>query len=440
MENPFQDLDWNSVKDWFSEQGVWFLITIAVAAIFYLALRRWTRRVIASILRKAKLAPTEDEVLKLADTVSRVMTWLGTSVILVATVFAVLPRFGVDITFAGEAIGNWLGTHGIRIAIIVAITIVAHQITKRLIHRLVEGSVVKDRKRRAKEELHKRVDTLSHFLDQTVAVILWLAALLMIISELGLNIGPLLAGAGIAGIAIGFGAQNLIRDYISGIFIIVENQYGKGDVVKIADIAGLVQEVTLRRTILRDLDGIVHVIPNGEIKVASNYTRDYSRVNLNISVGYGEDLDRAIQVINRIGLEMAEEKEWKRKIITPPQVLRVDNLGDSGIDIKILGDTKPLEQWGIMGELRLRLKRAFDEEGIEIPWPHTMVYFGNALPRGEGQAEVRPSIPTSPPSDEPRIPDDETGGLTQSDGSGSAQWVSQRLPMVLWPGCLSPNA
>lgn len=155
-------------------------------------------------------------------------------------------------------------------------------------------------------------------------------------------------------------------------------------------------------------------------------------------MGYGEDLDRAIQVINRIGLEMAEETEWKRKIITPPQVLRVDNLGDSGVDIKILGDTKPLEQWGIMGELRLRLKRAFDEEGIEIPWPHTMVYFGNALPRGEGQAEVRPSIPTSPPSDEPRIPDDETR-LTPSDGCGS-HWVSQRLPMVLWPGCLSPNA
>ncbi len=172
--------------------------------------------------------------------------------------------------------------------------------------------------------------------------------------------------------------------------------------------AGLVQEVTLRRTILRDLDGIVHVIPNGEITVASNYTRDYSRVNLNISVGYGEDLDRAIQVINRIGLEMAEEPEWKRKIITPPQVLRVDNLGDSGIDLKILGDTKPLEQWGIMGELRLRLKRAFDQEGIEIPWPHTMVYFGNALPTGEGQAKAPPSIPTSPPSDEPRIPDNET--------------------------------
>jgi small conductance mechanosensitive channel len=408
MENPFRDIDWNSIKDWFSEQGIWFLVTIVVAAIFYLAMRRWTRRLVKSILTRLKVAPTDDEVQKLSNTISRVVTWLGTGVIVVATVFAVLPRFGVDITFAGEAIGSWLGTHGVRIAIILAIAIIAHQITKRLIHRLVEGSVIKEKRRRAKEELKKRVDTLSHFLDQVVVAVIWLAATFMIISELGVNIGPLLAGAGIAGIAIGFGAQNLIRDVITGMFIIMENQYGKGDVVAIAGTIGLVEEVNMRRTILRDLDGIVHVVPNGEIKVASNYTRDYSRVNLNISVAYGEDLDRAIEVINQIGQEMAEEDAWKRKIITPPQVLRVDNLGDSGIDIKILGDTKPLEQWAIMGELRLRLKRVFDEEGIEIPWPHTKVFFGSELPKDEGQAGIASPSPTAPSSRLARIPEDET--------------------------------
>jgi small conductance mechanosensitive channel len=122
----------------------------------------------------------------------------------------------------------------------------------------------------------------------------------------------------------------------------------------------------------------VHHVPNGEIRVASNYTRHFARVNLDFSVAYGTDLDHAIRVMNRVGQELAEDKDWKDVIVTPPQVLRVNSLGDSGIDIKMLGDVKPSEQWRIMGELRLRMKKAFDSEGIEIPWPHTKVYFGNA--------------------------------------------------------------
>jgi small-conductance mechanosensitive channel len=153
-----------------------------------------------------------------------------------------------------------------------------------------------------------------------------------------------------------------------------------GDVARVADIAGLVEEVHLRKTVLRDLDGIVHHVPNGEIRVASNFTRHFARVNLNVSVGYGTDLDHAISVINRVGKELAEDEKWRKIIKSPPQVLRVDNLGDSGIDIKILGDVAPIRQWDVMGELRLRLKKAFDAEGIEIPWPHTKVYFGNPLP------------------------------------------------------------
>jgi len=201
----------------------------------------------------------------------------------------------------------------------------------------------------------------------------------MMLSDIGLNIAPMIAGVGVVGIAIGFGAQSLVKDIISGLFILLENQYRKGDVVKIADTSGLVEDINLRRTLLRDLDGIVHSVPNGEIAVSSNFTRGYSRVNLNISVGYNEDLDRAIAVINRVGKELAEDPAWSAQILKPPQVLRVDNLGDSGIDIKVVGDTKPIQQWAIMGELRLRIKKAFDQEEIEIPWPHTKVYFGNAL-------------------------------------------------------------
>jgi len=160
----------------------------------------------------------------------------------------------------------------------------------------------------------------------------------------------------------------------------MENQYRVGDVARVADITGMVEYITLRKTVLRDLDGIVHHVPNGEIRTASNYTRHFARVNLDISVAYGTDLDHAISVINRVGKELAEDEEWRKVIKSPPQVLRVNNLGDSGIDIKILGDVKPMEQWAVMGQLRLRLKKAFDDEGIEIPWPHTKVYFGDPIP------------------------------------------------------------
>jgi len=198
----------------------------------------------------------------------------------------------------------------------------------------------------------------------------------MILSEVGIDITPLLAGAGVAGIAIGFGAQSLIKDFLSGLFILLEDQYNKGDVVKIAGIAGLVEEVNLRRTVLRDLDGIVHSVPNGEITTASNYTRDWARVNLDVPVAYGEDLDHVMAVINRVGKELAEDEYFSKLVHTAPQALRVNNFGDSGIDIKILGETKPMMQWEVTGELRKRLKKAFDEAGIEIPWPHVKLYFG----------------------------------------------------------------
>ena len=131
---------------------------------------------------------------------------------------------------------------------------------------------------------------------------------------------------------------------------------------------------------LRDLDGVVHVVPNGEIRVANNMTKELSRINFNVSVGYGENLDHVINVINRVGQELAEDPEWKDIVLIAPKVLRVDNFGDSGIDIRVAGDTQPMRQWDVAGQLRLRLKREFDKEGIEIPWPHTKVYFGNALP------------------------------------------------------------
>jgi small-conductance mechanosensitive channel len=272
---------------------------------------------------------------------------------------------------------DWFLAHGIKILVILAVGVLLWFILRRILRPIVRRVMVRTKGESARG-VAKRADTLVGILTGTGRVVIVVIVLLLILSELEVDIGPILAGFGIAGIAVGFGAQYLIRDLIAGLFIIMENQYRVGDVARIADIAGLVEDITLRKTVLRDLDGIVHHVPNGEVKVASNYTRHFARVNLDFSVAYGTDLDHAIGVMNRVGQEMAEDEKWKSLIVTPPQVLRVNNLGDSGIDIKMLGDVKPSEQWGVMGELRLRMKKAFDDEGIEIPWPHTKVYFGNA--------------------------------------------------------------
>ena len=275
---------------------------------------------------------------------------------------------------------TWLINHGIRILIIVVVGAVLWFALNKVLPPIVRRSVVRTKYKESKGGMEKRTNTLLSIFKGVGRVFIVIVGIMMILSEVGIAVAPVLAGFGIIGIAIGFGAQYLIRDLIAGIFIILENQYRVGDVVRVAGIAGLVEEVSLRKTVLRDLDGIVHYVPNGEIRTASNFTRHFSRVNLNISVGYGTDLDHAISVIIRVGKELTEDENWRKVIKSPPQVLRVDNLGDSGIDIKILGDVKPIQQWAVTGELRLRIKKAFDAEGIEIPWPHTKVYFGNPLP------------------------------------------------------------
>ena len=275
---------------------------------------------------------------------------------------------------------TWLIDHGIRILIIIVVGAVLWFVLNKFLPPVVRRGVARTRYKESKEGLDKRTNTLVSIFRGVGRVFIVIVAMMMVLSEVGIAVAPVLAGFGIVGVAIGFGAQYLIRDLIAGIFIILENQYRVGDVARVADIAGLVEEVTLRKTVLRDLDGIVHYVPNGEIRTASNYTRHFARVNLDISVGYGTDLDHAISVINRVGKELAEDEDWRNVIKSPPQVLRVNKLGDSGIDIKILGDVKPMKHWAVMGELRLRIKKAFDDEGIEIPWPHTKVYFGEPIP------------------------------------------------------------
>jgi len=274
---------------------------------------------------------------------------------------------------------DWLLQHGTRILIILLLGVGVWFTLKKLLPPLVRRTVARTREKESKAGMEKRTKTLVGVFMGSARVVLGIIIIFMILSELDVPIGPALAGLGVIGVAVGFGAQWLIRDLIAGTFIIMENLYRVGDVVRVADVAGGVEEVTLRKTVLRDLDGIVHNIPNGEIRVASNFTRHWSRAHLNISVAYKEDLDRVMAIIRKTWEEIADDPDWGEFLISKtPWLLRVDNFGDSGIVIKVVGETQPIKQWDVMGELRRRIKRAFDEQGIEIPWPHTKVYFGNS--------------------------------------------------------------
>jgi len=363
------------LSQWLLENGIPIFIAVVIGVVLIFFAIRLSKFLSKKIV--LKVLPGEQ------DNSQKVFSIIFSIILAVIIAFPVISfvvsRFNVDVTPVVNVVVDWLVQHGIIIAVIVLGAYMLNKILSlllpSLIHRVVK---VKGKKKSAKEDIKKRSDTLSRFLTNMISVLIIVLALFMILSEIGVDIGPLLVGAGFVGVAVGLGGQKLISDVLNGLFIIIEDYYSKGDVVKIAGIAGLVEDVNIRRTILRDLDGIVHIVPNSQIDVASNFTKNWSRVNLNVSVAYGEDLDRVIEVANRVGRELARDKVYGPMLITPPQVLRVDNLGDSGIDIKILGDTKPMKQWDVTGELRKRIKKTFDEEGIEIPWPHTKVYFGDA--------------------------------------------------------------
>jgi len=272
-----------------------------------------------------------------------------------------------------EKIVPWLLSHGLRIVLIALAAYLLEKIISRIIIRTVRIAVVPDNTM-SEEAEKKREDTLIRIFNGALSIILLTIAVLMILQESGLKIGPILASAGIVGLAFGFGGQYLIRDIISGLFIILENQYRIGDVINIDTTGGLVEDISLRKTTLRDLDGTVHHIPHGEIKRVSNLSKNFARVNLDIGIAYSSNLEHVIEVINRTGNELAEDPLFKDSIISPPKFLRVNEFADSAIVVKVLGETKPLKQWEIAGEFRKRIKVAFDKEGIEIPYPQRVVH------------------------------------------------------------------
>ncbi|MBK5210064.1 MAG: mechanosensitive ion channel family protein [Flavobacteriaceae bacterium] len=267
----------------------------------------------------------------------------------------------------------WLLSSGVRVVGILIGAFIINKIITKFIDKTVRLTVVPNNYS-SKESEKKREDTLIQIFSITSKITIFTITILMVLQEFGVVIGPILAAAGIVGLAFGFGGQYLIRDIISGLFIILENQYRIGDVVKFENLGGVVEKISLRMTTLRDMDGTVHHIPHGEIKEVSNYAKDFARVNLDIGVAYDANLEHVIGVVNKVGNTLAQDAQFKEFIIKAPQFLRVNNFADSSVMLKILGETLPLKQWEITGELRKRLKIAFDKEGIEIPFPQRVIH------------------------------------------------------------------
>ena len=216
-------------------------------------------------------------------------------------------------------------------------------------------------------ELKKRTDTIEALGVNVIRFfVVVIAGLMVLQAGFKLDIGPAVAGLGIAGIALGLGTQSLVRDYLNGALILVENQYAKGDVVRIAGVSGKVEDFTLRRTTLRDQNGTVHTVPNSEIRVASNLTRVFARINQDIQVVYGTDIEKATAAVEAVGRGLADDPEWGPRILEAPRVERVSALGELGVTLKVTGTVRASEQWAVDGELRKRLLSSFAENDIKI--------------------------------------------------------------------------
>jgi small-conductance mechanosensitive channel len=278
----------------------------------------------------------------------------------------------MDIDIYIHKFSDWALTSGPHILITLILTIIALKATTMLSKRFTALVI----KKSDDPEFHKRTYTLASIIRYALIVLILIVATMIILKELGVEIGPLLAAAGIVGLAVGFGAQSLVKDVISGFFILLEDQVRVGDVVQIAGKSGVVEKIHLKTTILRDLSGNVHFVPNGQIDSVTNMTKDYSRYVFDIGVAYREDVDEIIQVIKEVDKELRKDPAFKDEILEPIEVLGLDEFADSAIIIKARTTTKPIKQWYVGREFNRRLKIKFDEKNIEIPFPHITLYMG----------------------------------------------------------------
>ena len=284
----------------------------------------------------------------------------------------------------------------------------------------------------ADHEMEKRARAIGSILFKGTVVVIWVVAVMMALKELGFDIAPILAGAGILGLAVGFGAQNMVRDVISGLFLIIENQIRVGDVAVINGASGLVEEVNLRTTVLRGIDGTVHVFPNGAISNLANMTRDYSYYVFSLGVGYREDTDRVMEALREVAAALTQEPDWTPLIKAPLEVMGVDELGDSAVIVKARIKTEPSKQWQVGREMNRRIKKRFEELAIDLPSPHRSLSLAEP-PKVAAAGMSREEVRLDHPGRHRRAAGRRSGGRRRGQALGL-----DRGDRTAWP-CCSPG-
>ena len=271
---------------------------------------------------------------------------------------------------------DWFLNSGLRILLVIAVAFFVERLVNTALKKF--ENVLTSQEYVNVQENKKRVHTLLGILRKIVRVSTFVIAVIIILNEVGIDIRPIITAAGIGGLALGFGAQSLVKDVISGFFMLLENQIRIGDIVSLNGTSGEVVSLNLRTTMLRDMSGVVHIFPNGSITSVSNMTKDWSGYLIDLEISYREDIDYVVGILNKIGDNLSKDPEFKQLILAPLEVLGVDNFNPSGVIIKLMIKTVPLHQWKIGRELRKRIKNTFDQLGIEIPYQHITLYWGKA--------------------------------------------------------------
>ena len=283
---------------------------------------------------------------------------------------------------------GWLSTSGLRVIIYIVLGVIFIKLVRKIGQAMVAR--IEDDDDTSRSERERRADTLYSVINITTRIFVWTIIGFMIMKEVGANITPLLTGAGVVGLAIGFGAQNIVRDFFNGFLILLENQYRVGDVVGIGGKAGVVETISLRTTIIRDIEGVVHVVPNGEIKIVDNFTFSESRAIVDVGISYNSSIDKALEVLTKLGEDLKADEEVGKNV-REYTILGVNNLGNSSVDIRVMIKTEPLQQWAIARKFKYMIKKKFDEEGIEIPFPHQTLYLrteDDQIPKIDTSSEI----------------------------------------------------
>lgn len=364
--NPQEYFD--RVLAWTRQHG---LATLLIVVGAFIALRlaiTLNRRLFGAFFKGREDAESH----KLAQTVTAAVQWVMVVVIVGAAALLLLGQFGLNLDALGALLLQWVLMHGLGLVLVVALTVVAFKAVAILSGRLLTLLL------RGKEDVEsrKRAETLASVIRWLLRVVIVVVGTVMMLGQLGVQIGPVLAAAGVVGLAVGIGAQSLVQDLIAGFFILLEDQVRVGDVVQLDSRAGMVERITLRMIILRDFAGNVHYVRNGKIDVVTNMTKEYSHAVFEVGVAYREDVDDVMRVIQAVGAEMQQDPNFKGDILAPVEVVGLDRFADSAVIIKGRFRTAPAKQWRVLREFNRRIKKKFDELGIEIPFPHLTLYPG----------------------------------------------------------------